>query len=314
MRMPKQPPRKLLEVQRKALVVKFRNAAVFRNRKPSSDKIFFGETRIPRREAPMIAAPEGTLDERHVANLLHVLMGERPVPSFRPSMATADADIKEAAKGARFRMDEVSSMETKTCRKAVNDCWQTETNAYLLNGKSVAIKGGHLYARRLKRFLGEDLFERFEALAAIIAKESKIKRRLDTQQSIELLNAHGKDKRVAAFTQACRDAKRTDLANIIDPKGNNNSISLQSGTGTKLNVLLVGSGPETVSRYSGTIYVPIKSEALLNRLNNGSGFGTLLEGGFASIVGIEDWSNDLIHDSKPVTLHPIKGHVPVKTS
>lgn len=301
-------------MQRKALVVDFKNAAIFRNRKPSNDKLLVGKKRIPRRDAPMIEVPEGALDARHVSNMLHVLMGERPVSSFRPTGATPDPEIERAAHGAKFRMDEVTTLETKACRKSVDDAWQTETNAYMLNGKSVAVKGGHLYARRLKRFLGEELYKEFLSLAGKLCSEKRITGKLTTQQMIELLNANGKDKRVVAFTKACRAANRTDLANIIEPGGKSESISMHTGRGTKLNILMVGAGPEKVSRYSGTIYIPLASEKLLGRVANGCGVATLLEGGMATIVGIEDWSNDLVHGAKPVTLNKIKGHVPVSVS
>jgi hypothetical protein len=301
-------------VQKKALVVEFKNAAVFRNRKPSNDKLLVGKKRIPRRDAPMIEVPDGALDVRHVANMLHVLMGERPVSSFRPTAASSDPDIEKAAHDAKFRMDEVTTLETKACRKSVDDAWQTETTAYTLNGKSVAVKGGHLYARRLKRFLGDALYAEFLSLAATLCTENGITGKLTTQQLVELLNAHGKDKRVAAFTKACRAANRTDLANIIEPGGKSESISMHTGRGTKLNILMVGAGPEKVSRYSGTIYIPLTSERLMERVANGCGVATFLEGGMASIAGVEEWSTDLVHGAKPVTLNKIKGHVPVSAS
>lgn len=301
-------------MQKKALIVDFKNAAVFRNRKPSNDKLLVGKKRIPRRDAPMIDVPEGAIDARHVANMLHVLMGERPVSSFRPTAAIPDPDIEMAAHNAQYRMDEVTTLETKACRKSVDDAWQTETSAYMLNGKSVAVKGGHLYARRLKRFLGEALYAEFLSLAAKLCAEDGITEKLTTQQLIELLNAHGNDNRVVAFTKDCRVANRTDLANIIEPGGKSESISMHTGRGTKLNILMVGAGPEKVSRYRGTIYIPLTSERLMERIANGCGVATFLEGGMASIVGIEEWSTDLVHEAKPVTLNNIKGHVPVSAS
>lgn len=301
-------------MQRKALVIKFDNAAVFRNRKPSNDKLFVGDKRIARADAPVIEIGDGELDARHISNLLHVLMGERPVSSFRPTAAKADPAIENAASGAKYKLEEVSTKETKACRKAVQNAWQTETIAYTLDGKSVAVEGGVLYPQRLRRFLGDALYDEFVRLVATLRSEKRIRHKLTTQESIELLNANKKDQRVAAFAAACRTARRTDLANIIEASGKERSSSVQRGCGSKLNLLLVGSGPEKVSRYKGTIYVPLASGDLLSRVANGCGVATFLEGGMASIAGIEEWSTDLIHDAKSVKLNPIKANVPVQTS
>lgn len=300
-------------MQKKALVVDFKNAAIFRNRKPSSDKLFVGHKRIARGDGPVIEVEEGELDVRHVSNMLHVLMGERPVTSFRPTTAKPDPDIEKAASEARFRLEEVSTKETKSCRKAVDNAWQTEKIAFTLNGKSVPVEGGVLYPRRLKRFLGDELYALFEGLDAKLRRENGVRQKLTTQQSLELLNANKRDKRVVAFAAACRTARKTDIANIIEGTGKESSSSVHRGAGSKLNLLLVGSGPEQVSKYKGTIYVPLSSEELLTRIANGCGVATFLEGGMASIAGIEEWSTDLVHDAKSVKLNPIKGNVPVQT-
>lgn len=301
-------------MQRKALLIKFDNAAVFRNRKPSNDKLFIGDKRIARGDAPLIDVEEGELDARHVSNLLHVLMGERPIPSFRPTAAKPDPDIENASRSARYRLEEVSTKETKACRKAVQNAWQTETIAYTLDGASIPVEGGVLYPRRLKRFLGDALHSEFVKLAAELKSEQGIQGKITTQGAIELLNACKKDKRVSAFCAACRAAKRTDLANIIEGSSKARSSSVQRGCGSKLNLLLVGSGPEKVSRYKGTIYIPLSSDEMLSRVGNGCGVATFLEGGMASIAGVEEWSTDLVHDAKSVKLNPIKGNVPIQTA
>ena len=75
-------------------------------------------------------------------------------------------------------------------------------------------------------------------------------------------------------------------------------------------MLLVPSSPETVSRYNGTIIVPADSADFVERLNNGTGVATFLEGGFATLKGIESWSEALLTGTSLVKMHPtLKTHV-----
>ena len=124
---------------KKALVVRFRNAAVFTNRRGSSDKVFAGRALVDRDKAPRMDVPEDTLDTRHISNMLHVLMGERPVPSLRKTAMTRDEAIYRAARQALVRVSELSRDETKTVRKAVKDAWHPATLWYQLNGGAVKV-------------------------------------------------------------------------------------------------------------------------------------------------------------------------------
>jgi hypothetical protein len=294
---------------KKAILIRFCNASLFTNRRRTSDKVVDGTERRKRDQVPQFDVPEGYIHLNHVSNLLHVLMGERPVPSLRKSMARPDPGILNAARQSRFRMEEISRQETKTVRKAVNDAWNTVTQFYYLNGKNVKVKGGLLYPSRLKRFLGEHLYQQFYDLVESYSGGKKLGDDISVQQGIELLNQHSTDPEVRNFVEACKNARRKDLVNLIGPDGNVQAISLHQGTGSKLNILLVNAGVEEVSRYSGVLFVPVEDEGLLLRLNHGTGVGTFLEGGCAFLCGVEDWSEDLVFDSKPVVDTELQ-HVP----
>jgi hypothetical protein len=289
-----------------AIIISFRNASVFRNRRGSGDKALVDGQFVKRQDAPAIEIPEGELDARHVANMLHVLMGERPVPSLRGSWATPDPEIVSAAGGARFRIEEIASQETKNCRKAVADSWQTSRIRYRLKKGDTEVKGGLLYPARLRRYLGDELYSEFLALSDHFA-------RLDgesnptTHRRIEILSRHGESSEVRDFAAKCKSRQRTDLFNLISPEGNSESICLhQFRRDSWWNMLLVPSAPETVSRYNGTILVPAASPDFIERLNNGTGVATFLEGGFASLRGVESWSEALVAGTRPVQIHPTR--------
>ena len=286
-------------MQRKALILRFRNAAVFTDQRYSSDRVCVGKDRIGRSTAPRITVPEDTVDVRHVSNLLHVLMGERPVPSLRRSAMQVDGAIREAATGAVVKVEETSSNETKTVRKAVKDAWNTARIWYRLDGRDVKVKGGLLYHDRLARFLGQELYGQFlEVVGTVSGRDSRSG--LTAQEGIECLSANNSDPKVQAFTASCRAGGRTAIANLIEAGGNTESITFHQGTGSRLNILVVNKGVEKVRRIAGTIIVPIDTPELLRRLENGTGVATFLEGGFAYVAGLDDWSDALVQGCTPV--------------
>src|SRR5450759_3606552 len=104
-----------------------------------------------RKDAPVMQIPAKKFDWRHVSNVLHVLMGERPVPTIRKTLLKPDLSIQEAAKKARVIIDTpcnergYEGEEMMTARKTVKDAWQTSRISYFLRGAPVQIKGGLLY-------------------------------------------------------------------------------------------------------------------------------------------------------------------------
>jgi hypothetical protein len=287
-------------MSRKALIVRFKNARIFSDPRRSSDKMISGRMKIDRSIAPRINIPEGTLDTRHVSNLLHVLAGERPVPTLRKSCMQKDQQIFDLARESLVKVEEISKDETKTVRKAVKDSWNTVTLWYHLNGKDVKIKGSLVYHDRLRRYLGNDLYERLLNVLKEVSGCNDPRYDFSAHGAIEYLNAHNQDQQVVSFIAQCRISQRSAIANLLEPNGNIASIDIHQGTGCKLNTLVVNSGIEKVRTISGTIYVPINSEIMLERFRNGGGVATFLEGGFAYIEGVDDWSEDLTYGCQPV--------------
>lgn len=296
----------------KALLIKFVNAGVFPETQWSSDKMYDLNGKTKRKDAPFMQIPVRKFDWRHVSNVLHVLMGERPVPTIRKTLLKPDKPIQEAAKKARVSIDtpcderdRYEGGELMTARKTVKDSWQTSRIVYFLGGVPVQIKGGLLYWARLERLLGEALLNDFINTVQGITGEKNVPRNISAHRAIEILhNSYGLSE-VRHFCQKCVKAGRTSLVNVINPEANKDSITFHTGVGSKLNIQMVNSGPEKIIKISGTIFVPVNDE-LLARLSRGCGTATILEGGFAYIEGIEEWSENLVFDAEPVIEAPIQ--------
>ncbi|MCX5814285.1 MAG: hypothetical protein NT178_17335 [Proteobacteria bacterium] len=296
----------------KALLIKFINAGIFPDTRWSSDKMYDLDGKTKRKEAPVMQIPARKFDWRHVSNVLHVLMGERPVPTIRKTLLKPDLSIQEAAKKARViidtpcdERDRYESREMMTARKTVKDSWQTSKIVYFLGGAPVQIKGGLLYWARLERLLGEALLNDFIDTVKSITGDKNVTHTISAHRAIEILHNNYDLSRVQHFCQKCIKAQRKALVNIIDPKANKESITFHAGVGSKLNIQMVNSGPENINKISGTIFVPLNDE-LISRLSKGCGVATILEGGLAYIEGIEEWSENLVFDAEPVIEAPIQ--------
>lgn len=291
----------------KALVIRIRDAGVFKAPRisGSQDKAMSIDgkvTRFNKRDktcTPFIKVTAGQLCYKHVANLLRVLWGERPVPTLRKvhDVFKGDPYFEDLAKKVWVKIespvlpidkghkDSFYPEEATTVRKSVGDSWQTATRSYFLDGKYVQVKGGLLYPDRLRRYLGDDLYAQFDALVAIFGSEDT------TQKNIELLNVHKTDARVVAFCEACKVGGRTSLSNIIMNKGADSITMHTFSSKYPLNMLMSLQGkPEIIEKFNATLYVPVTEEDL-TRINESTGIATFLEGGLAVIESCdEDWS------------------------
>ncbi len=297
----------------KALVVKIRDAGVFNNphapknfRNPkTTDKVMDAgvykdnKRYHPRDEAPYIEVSAGRLGVKQVANLLRVLWGERPVPSLRKTYEQfkGDSSFESLAKRVFVHIETpvfpedtahkkaYYPEETTTFRKSVGDSWQSATRAYYLDGGYVQVKGGLLYPDRLRREIGEDLYNKFLSLVDSYGKVTSI------QEGVELLNLHRSDNAVISFCEDCVNQKRTSFSNLILNKINK-GITFHASPSRPLNLLMACSSIEIFEKLSATLYVPV-TEDDLKKIEAFTGVATFLEGGFVTIEGVEDWSEIL---------------------
>ncbi len=290
----------------KALKIKIRDAGLFRDPRVSrsQDKMMDSTgyasrfDRRSRKSTPYIEVPAGNLSIKQVANLLRVLWGERPVPSLRKvsEYFKADPYFERLAEKTLVEMEspvlpadkvhrgkDYYPEETTTVRKSIGDSWQTATISYLLDGKHVQVKGGLLYPARLRRYLGDTLYQRFAALVKGYGGANTVK------NGIELLNQHKSDPGVVEFCAQCKADGRTSISNII-LNANPGSVTLHTFSPKfPLNLLMACGTVDTISKFSATLYVPVTGEDLA-KVDSGTGVATFLEGGLVTVVGVEDWS------------------------
>ena len=296
----------------KALVIKIRDAGVFRNPRISGaqDKMVDINGKVSRFDkrsracTPYLKIPAGKLSINHVANLLRVLWGERPVPNIRKihKAFTGNPYFEDLAKKVRTRIDSIIlpsdkvhkdsfyPEETTTVRKSIGDSWQTATRAYFLDGKPVQVKGGLLYPDRLRRYIGDTLFEQFNKLVSNFGGAETV------QKGIELLNVHKKDNVVITFCANCVAQKKTSLSNIIRNE-RANSITFHASPSQPLNLLMACGTIDIIEKFNATLYVPVTDDDL-KRVAAGTGVATYLEGGYVTVNDVEDWSELLEIDTE----------------
>jgi hypothetical protein len=278
----------------KTLVICFKNAGVFLYPQYSSDRIYIGNEGYKRDSIKHIRPslkddgskypPLATLDTRHVSNMLHVLAGERPVPSLVPTIIKRNEDIYNIAKESYVKIDLVAE-EKKTVRKAIPNSFNPSTSPMFLNGKITQVRGGLLYHERIRQSLGDILYENFLAVVKEVGGDPK---NFTGVECIELLNKNNLKSSVKKFYEQCQDNNKTSFYNLIAPNGNSASTTFGSSTSCKLNMLLVNSGVEVIRKYAGEIQCPVP-ENLLHLFRRGSGFARILEGGFCKIIRVDDW-------------------------
>jgi predicted transcriptional regulator YdeE len=291
----------------KILILEFKNAIVFSewNKNKSRDKIwnekkkkYFdrGGTKkmvgFSKYEMPFL---ENTLYDRHVMNVLQVLAGKRPVPKYRKSQAFFDDEIKSMAENSFIEVTECRK-ELLMTRKNFYNSNATYKSLFFLDGKYFEIDGGEMYLKRLKRFLGTDLYDKFISLGTKYNNGEKIK----CKEGIELLNRNNKKQDVIDFMNKLSENKKTSLKALIS-SDKNKYVSYGSNDSNigKYISLAVNNGIEkNVNILSGFIYIKIK-ESQLNMFRNGCGIATLFDGGLVSIYSVEDdFSSILLNAEK----------------
>lgn len=293
----------------KILVLSFTDAKIcigdVKLRKPT-DKIsssYSGAVR-DRTNEDVYSTSKDTLALGAVANMMHVLMGEKPKPRSRPSMVELDTSIVDLCRKAKVRVHNVDLIceELMTARKsgqwsnAKHDC------TMFLDGHYEKITGGLLTLDRLERIVGSDLFELMMNMASLFTGDKPS----TAIECIQTLNKNNKDNMVVELSDWLKEQNGlTSIYNLINWKhGQKNGSIGYADNRSRRNwenntCLAVEKGVELMRRISGTIYVPI-TEKFIKRLQNGSGVATLLDGGLVSICGLEEDCYSLTFGAKEV--------------
>jgi hypothetical protein len=250
------------------LVLHFKNAKLFRNGKDCKDFIFDINGQRKRVGEPQFVEP---ITVHQISNLLHVLFGERPVPSNRKTLYPKTEYYFEKAKESYLKVEGYKRFnksknideyitETLSTKKAVWNSWNPSVQ---INWEIVReyIRPEYIqwFLDEVKSILGVDPY-------SLTFNEVRVE--LLKYNSQKLLNEL-KEKRLTALSQY-----------IMDPKLSGDMIKKLKHTGLNIN-----NGVEKVVILRGEIIIPVSYEDI-EKLRGTKGCATILDGGMVWIKGL----------------------------
>lgn len=254
----------------KYLVLKFYNAGLYRKNRNSKDKIFdLGSTRERKDEFEFIEP----ITVHQISNMLHVLFGERPVPTHRYVPYSKVDYIFEKAK------DSYLNIHTQPHEIFGRTEYYAETvqlNKPFWNSWNPV---SYMNWNRVKLLLEQELYDKFIGVTSEVLGYNVVEKTFnEVAAAIKLTE----DARLVELFSELNTSGKITLYRSIYAEGNEKS-SINANARTAITNLR---GLDRVIRLSGQILVPVNNQDI-ERIKNGSGCVTLLDGGSVSIVGIK---------------------------
>ena len=293
----------------KAIVLNFKDAKIWEYNKT----FFHGKNAYY--DQHNIRVPLGTLYYKHVANMLHVLMGERPVSTFWSySVDKLNDAIADAAKNAMVRIDtpvigkDGYAKELVATDKPAADTWMKNIYFMQVGSKSVPVSGTYPTWDIIIGYFGVEHFGVFKTVCDVLCGtdclgmsfSAFIKEYGDHKSIIEFAENYASENKLGQFLNfirgwACK--KGEDKKRSLSECGNEAKFAT-GGVGkfmphvhSRLNI----KGIETASVISGSIVVPM-NDIMLDKIAKGPGCATILEGGVVSIADIRKMSDNMVSD------------------
>ena len=249
-----------------------------------------------------IQVPTGTLYYKHISNMLHILLSERPVPSLYEEYSYAKRLdwIDDMAKGALVRVTTVPScfdeakksqwlnnyiQETVTTRKCIGNCWENLKFELQVGSKPRVVSGAYPTWEVVIPYLGDDLFtELYTCLCKLHGSDiCKI-------PFVEAMRLYGDTKVMHAFAETCLNNQRKAFSQLVTGYGSEKnyfpSFSVDTGSERLKRQRLVTRGIDNISNLRGGIVVPLLYDKALEKLKQGPGCATILDGGLVTIQEI----------------------------
>lgn len=259
------------------LVLNFKNAGLFRKKYSPKNKNFYSETK------DKIFCMSGSRDRKNelefaepitfyqISNVLHVLFGERPVPSMRECLYKSIPHIDDIAKNSYLKIDSTQDSKGRfhtekiQLNKAVWNSWNPQS---FMNWE------------RVRQLLGEELFKKFENVITEVFGSAA--------ESFNLISEKIKKTKDARldeiFIELNRSGKSTLFKSVF---GTGNELAdINKNSRTMLTVLR---GLDNIVKLNGQILVPVTSEDM-EKIKKNKGCATILDGGLVSINRIKSSS------------------------
>lgn len=248
------------------LILGFKNAGLFTNKK-SKDKVFDLGITKQRSEVDFYVEP---ITVNQISNMIHVLFGERPVPSLRSVVYNRVDYLFNKAMESYVRIDSNQKYnkfkdlmeyisETIQVKKGVWNAW----NPINL-----------IFWERVKQILEDD----YDSFISLLKDEFGL-----DPESISFEDMRKK------IVNSSNENIKNFLINLKGKKCLHNDIYSEISCELNANAktaLLVNRGVEKVIKLSGEILVPISDDDII-KLQNSKGCATILDGGLVYIKGIK---------------------------
>ena len=283
------------------IILKFRNAKLFRNKRSTKDKVIYSDgVRGDKSEHPWWEEP---ITVYQVSNLLHVLFGERPVPSVRTPFLAYGRDEKlfELAKECHLKVDSLKLEDSKGNKRFVEETVRIKKavpNAWAKQALPTSWQ-------RIREYTGEHFDAFVEKVDAVLGRGQLQRRFSDVHRDLVdrltdslgdypkgkdyaktwgILASKDRSDPIVDLMLFLKDNKMTILGTfIIDRENQGGQLNMSVGRAA----VTVVNGVDTAAFISGSIIVPV-DDRLVDRVRNHAGCMTILDGGLAWIDGLHD--------------------------
>ena len=221
-----------------------------------------------------------------ISNMLHTLVGERPIPSFRVTFYQRNEDIFNLASNSLLKID-----TPKTTKKVKDDVYEVYVDEFTKVNKSA--NDSWTKAQKIQWFkIKKKMDVHFNEFITIINKTLGYD--VLSEPFENLLNAYAKyGNKLDVVIEFLLKNKKTPIANFLTKENPDRSEI------TKNNLLgeTIISGIDVVQVLDGEILVPY-SESFVEKIIKNS--TNILDGGYVKIIGVV--YEDEIYDSHEFTL------------
>jgi len=255
-----------------------------------------------------------SISVHQISNMLHVLMGERPSPTYRDTLIKPISDIFNIANLAYIKIDTTRFLNKSSGKMCyMNEFIQTNKFAYDSYRDK---KRSFIYWENLECYLTTDLFiEMINLFNNILGYDVKSKPAMYIIK--EIITYYSSSKLVIDINNEIKNNSKIKFANFIKQYNDNSDFTIFCKKLVKNNktpianlligivnqsAITIGQNPKTtltnirgidnITKISGSIIIPLTSE-YVDKIKNSKGCATLLDGGFV-------WIEDLINEDEMI--------------
>lgn len=248
-----------------------------------------------------------------VSNMLHVMFGLAPKPTYRRSAIERNEQIYEIAKKARIRYYEACDEDIYDKSEVLSTA-KYQVNSHRIPKARIGDKvylgvysWSYLSKWLTKRADEEFTSELFSVLSDVLECDDVRKRYMFEDAVLELQKLYDEeigcynDERLIDLFDKYGEKKITNFigshyAYLLFGRPHNSSMEKSYNTTYSYPTpVLINSGiGQRVARLSGEILVEIDDESLIERLHKVGILPTLLDGGIVTVMSLEKWKPDPI--------------------